>query len=254
MFIDVENLRYSLLNTYGQEPDIDAIVEKAKKYGRPSVMRAYADFSEHPPTLTRQLQVAGIEAINVPVKRTTRDIEGKQVERVKNAADMVLAVDALIEAFDADSDGKCKVFLLVTGDRDYVRLVTQLRNRCGQRVIVAGVPGSVAADLVRAAGEEDPVEVPAVEAVDSVTLKKAIVAMVRKGPSPLSYWTLRLIDQWCQDGRQSIPGTAKAKREAIGELKAEGVLISREIEVPNRGRVTETVLSEEEAKSRGYLK
>ena len=48
VFIDLENLRYSLLNLYGQEPSFIAIVEKAKTYGRPSVMRAYADFAEHP--------------------------------------------------------------------------------------------------------------------------------------------------------------------------------------------------------------
>ena len=79
VFVDFENLRYGLLNNFGQEPDIHAIVDKAKKYGRPSVMRAYADFSEHPSHLTRELQICGIEAINVPVKRTTFQKEGKPV-------------------------------------------------------------------------------------------------------------------------------------------------------------------------------
>jgi len=61
-------------------------------------MKAYADFSEHPSELNRALQVAGIEAINIPVKRTTYDKGDKSVERVKNAADMVLALDAVLEA------------------------------------------------------------------------------------------------------------------------------------------------------------
>jgi len=78
VFIDFENLRYGLLNNYGQEPNIMALVEKAKKYGRPSVMRAYADFTEHPPEITRRLQVAGVEAINIPVKRSTRSKGGRQ--------------------------------------------------------------------------------------------------------------------------------------------------------------------------------
>ena len=163
VFIDLENLRYGLLNAYGVEPDFTAIVEKARKYGRPSVIRAYADFTEHPSEITRQLQVAGIEAINVPVKRSSGERKGQPIDRIKNAADMVLALDAMTEALDADTAGKVKVFLLVTGDADYIKLVTLLRNRFDQRVMVVGVPGSIANDLVRAAGEGDPLDVPAVE-------------------------------------------------------------------------------------------
>lgn len=110
MFIDLENLRYGLLNNYGQEPDFAYLVEKAKKYGRPSIMRAYADFTEHPQEITRRLQIAGIESINIPVKRSTYSQGGKQIERIKNAADMVLALDAMIEALEADKSGISKVF------------------------------------------------------------------------------------------------------------------------------------------------
>ncbi len=160
VFIDFENLRYGLLNNHGLEPDLASIVEKAKKYGRPSLMRAYADFTEHPQPLSRALQIAGIEAINVPVKRTTYSGGGKPVERVKNAADMVLALDAVMEALAADSNKMAKIFLLVAGDRDYVKLVTLLKNRFGQRVVIAGVPGSVSGDLVQAAAESDSIDVP----------------------------------------------------------------------------------------------
>ena len=139
VFIDLENLRYSMLNIYGQEPDFTKVVEKAKKYGRPSVMRAYADFSEHPPNLRQQLHIAGIEAINVVVKRIKKPGKAKGIERVKNAADMFMALDAILEAADADSDGKVKTFILVTGDTDYIKLVTHLRNRFGQKVIITGV-------------------------------------------------------------------------------------------------------------------
>ncbi|MBI4676124.1 MAG: NYN domain-containing protein [Elusimicrobia bacterium] len=255
MFIDFENLRYSLLNLHGQEPDFGALVSKAMKYGRPSVMRAYADFSEHPPELRRRLDVAGIEAINVTVKRTTKPGPGgKPIERVKNAADMVLALDAVMQARDADKNGEKKIFLLVAGDRDYVKLVTLLRFQFGQRVIAIGVPGSMAADLVAATGEpQDPVEVPRVVAADPLEVRKMIVAMVHKGPAPLKYWTFKLIDSWAQDKRQAIPGTAKDKRDAIGQLEREGVLVKREQDVPNRGRLPVTHLDEATAKSLGYL-
>lgn len=253
MFIDLENFRYSMLNNHGQEPDISQLVEKAKKYGRPSVMKAYADFTEHPSDLTRLLQVAGIEAINVPVKRTEFTRSGTTVERVKNAADMVLALDAVIEALEADRDAKQKVFLVVSGDRDYVKLVTLLRNRFGQRVVIAGVPGCVAGDLVKAAGEDDPVEVHTSPPVDKNVLKCAIVAMIKRGPSPLRYWSLKLIDQWTQDARQDIPGIAKERRDVIGELVDDGILVREVIDDVKRGKVTQIVLAEELARERGYL-
>lgn len=254
MFIDLENLRYGMLNNHGQEPDFGALVDKAKKYGRPSIMRAYADFTEHPPELSRTLQIAGIEAINIPVKRSTYPKGSGVIERVKNAADMVLALDAVMEAHSADANRISKVFLLVTGDRDYVKLVTLLRNRFGQRVVVAAVPGTISADLVKAAGEADPVDVPPRVAVDKGDLKRSIVAMVKKGPKPLDYWSLKTIDQWAQDPRQNVPGTAKERRDAIHELVQEGVLVRQEIERPKRGgRVMQAVLDEERAKQLGYL-
>lgn len=251
VFIDFENLRYGLLNNYGQEPDIMALVEKAKKYGRPSIMRAYADFTEHPPEITRRLQVAGVEAINVPVKRSTRSRGGRQVERIKNAADMVLALDAMIEALEADKNRNSKIFLLVTGDADYVKLVTHLRNRFGQRVVIAGVPGSIANDLITAAGEPpDPVEVAAWSPIDRAVLKKALVAMVKRGPAPLTYWSLKIIDQWSQDSRQGIPGNAKEKRDTIAELVNEGVFVTS---AAPTGKAIQAQLDETKAQELGYL-
>lgn len=253
VFIDLENLRYGLLKSYGQEPDFASLVEKAKKYGRPSIMRAYADFTEHPEEITRRLQIAGIESINIPVKRRTYSQAGKQIERVKNAADMVLALDAMIDALEADKSSISKVFFLVTGDRDYVKLVTLLRNRFGQRVVIVGVPGSVAGDLVNAAGEDDPIEVAKPKPVDKQILKRAIVDMVKKGPTPLSYWTLKTIDQWSQDNRQSIPGTTKERRDVIGLLVEEGVLTEEEIETKNKRCVISIVLDEKHARQLKYL-
>ncbi len=253
VFVDFENLRYGLLNDYGQEPEFQPLVEKAKKYGRPSVMRAYADFSEHPAELMRELQVCGIEAINVPVKRSTYTKGTKSVERVKNAADMVLALDAVMEAIESDTSGKQKTFLVVSGDRDYVKLVTLLRNRFGQRVVICGVPGSVSEDLVTAAGEADHLEVTQEAPVEKEALKKAIVAMVKKGPSPLRYWTLKVIDQWSQDARSHIPGTAKERRDAIGELLEEQVLLRQSRDDETKGRITEAILDEGKARELGYI-
>jgi uncharacterized LabA/DUF88 family protein len=253
MFIDLENLRYGLLNNYGQEPNFAYLVDKAKKYGRPSMMRAYADFSEHPSEINRQLQVVGIEAINIPVKRISITKRTGVVERVKNAADMVLALDAITEALAADMSQKVKVFLIVTGDRDYIRLITLLRNKFGQRVVVCGVPGCVSSDLEDAAGEKDHVEVTRTEPTDMQQLKSALVAMVKRGPSPLAYWAVKVIDQWAQSPKQSIPGTAKERRDGIGQLLDEGVFVRQPRSDPKRGQVMETILDEGKAKSGKYI-
>jgi len=254
VFIDLENLRYGLLNYHGIEPDFQGLVEKARKYGRPSIMRAYADFSEHPSELNRALQVAGIEAINIPVKRTISDRGGKSVERVKNAADMVLALDAVLEAIEAYTARRNKVFLIVSGDRDYVKLVTILRNRYDQRVVIAGVPGQVAGDLVAAAGgEKDLIEIKQLPVADKHSIKEKIVKMVKGGPAPLKYWSVRLIDQWAQDSRQNIPGTAKDRRDAISELLREEVIAMKVRVDEKRGQVNEAILDDAKAKALKYL-
>lgn len=214
-------------------------------------MRAYADFSEHPDGMTRQLQVVGIEAINVPVKRLQFTRGEKQVERIKNAADMVMALDAILEAADADADGKSKVFLLVTGDADYIKLVTQLKNRFGQQVVIAGVPGSIGTDLVTAAGKEDSIDVKPYKPVNPEVIKKAIVAMVKKGPAPLKFWSVKLIDKWCQTDHNKIPGTAKENRDAIHSLLDENVLVRQEIDlsiIGKKGTANEAILDVQRAK------
>ncbi len=257
VFIDLENLRYSMLNIYGQEPDFTKVVEKAKKYGRPSVMRAYADFSEHPPNLRQQLHIAGIEAINVVVKRIKKPGKAKGIERVKNAADMFMALDAILEAADADSDGKVKTFILVTGDTDYIKLVTHLRNRFGQKVIITGVEGAIGEDLLSSADGKDPIDCEIPEPADMQALKTAIVKMVKKGCTPsLKFWSVRIIDQWSQSPRQNISGTVREKRDALHELLDEKVLIRDDIDLSIIGKVgtgKQVILDEAKAKESKYL-
>ncbi|HEV2173128.1 MAG TPA: NYN domain-containing protein [Nitrospira sp.] len=252
VLIDLENLRYGMLNNYGLEPNFLTLVEKARKHGRPSVMKAYADFSEHPDDVQRALDVAGIEATNISVKRIKKVIGGESIERVTNAADMVLALDAVAQAVEADRSKQPKTFLLVTGDRDYIKLVTLLRNWFGQRVIIVGVPGSVSGDLVTAAGETDHIEVTRSAPVDKTALKTQIVVMVTKRPPTMSFWTLKIIDQWTQDSRQSMPGTAIERRQALSDLVTEGVLKQRERQYKGKP-VREAFLDEDTARKLGYL-
>ena len=49
---------------------------------------------------------------------------------MKNAADMVLALGAVTQALEADNTGKKKTFIIITGDRDYIKLATLLNSDC----------------------------------------------------------------------------------------------------------------------------
>src|SRR6476620_7589583 len=173
VFVDLENIRYSTINSFGREPDPLVWRDKALNYGLMAVARAYADFDQHPAAIRTRLEVAGFEAQHFAAKRAT-DSQGR--ERVVSRSDLNFAVDIINTALarpDIDT------FLLFTGDKDFIRLVTTLRNRLGRRVIICGVPGSVSPDLVAAAGEEDEITMPDSPDID-IEVIQAIDRYVRQ--------------------------------------------------------------------------
>ncbi|HEV2067039.1 MAG TPA: NYN domain-containing protein [Thermomicrobiales bacterium] len=152
VFIDFENIRYSTINSFGREPDPLTWRDKALQYGLMSVARAYADFDQHPPHVRTRLDVAGFELHHYPVKRS-RDATGR--DKITSRSDLNLVIDIINTALVRPD---IEIFLLFTGDKDFIRLVTSLRNRLGKRVVICGVPGSISPDLVAAAGESDTIE------------------------------------------------------------------------------------------------
>jgi len=173
VFVDFENIRYSTINSFGREPDPLAWRDKALKYGLMTVARAYADFDQHPQQIRTRLDVAGFEAHHYPVKRTT-DSHGR--EKIASRSDLNLVVDIINTALVRPD---IELFLLFSGDKDFIRLVTTLRNRLGKRVIICGVPGSVSPDLVAAAGEEDMIEMAQSADID-IAVIKAIDTYIRQ--------------------------------------------------------------------------
>jgi uncharacterized LabA/DUF88 family protein len=165
VFVDFENIRYSTINSFGREPDPITWRDKALKYGLMAVARAYADFDQHPLPVRNRLDVAGFEAQHYPAKRTT-DNQGR--EKIVSRSDLNFAIDIINTAL-ARPD--IKTFLLFTGDKDFIRVVTTLRNRLGKRVVISGVPGSVSPDLVAAAGEEDALQMSQSVDVDLAVIK-----------------------------------------------------------------------------------
>ena len=146
-----KNIRYSFLNVYQIEPNVAAFIEKAKKHGRVSVAMAYADFNEHPQWVRRGLDVAGIAARDIPVRRFVRDGQ----ERLKSSADLHMLMDIMETALDRP---QVTTYVLMTGDSDYIRVIAWIKNRFDKRVIICGVPGTISTDLVAAAGESDHLE------------------------------------------------------------------------------------------------
>jgi uncharacterized LabA/DUF88 family protein len=172
-FVDFENIRYSTINSFGQEPNPLSWRDKALSYGLMAVARAYADFDQHPPNMRMKLDVAGFEAQHYPAKRTS-DAQGR--EKIQSRADLNFVIDVINTALTRPD---IETFLLFTGDKDFIRLVTTLRNRLGKRVVICGVPGSVSPDLVAAAGAEDPLQIAQSADVDKQVVR-AIDAYVRQ--------------------------------------------------------------------------
>jgi uncharacterized LabA/DUF88 family protein len=160
LFVDWENIRYSMLNLHGQEPDPIKLRDKALKYGPLVVAKAYADFSEHD-GFRRRLDVAGIESEHYPVKITNG--------RRQSSADVQMVIDIIDTVLDRP---QVRTFILMTGDRDFIRIAARLRNRFGKSVVVSGVPGSMSHDLVQAGSIDDPLEVTSVYDRDKALIRK----------------------------------------------------------------------------------
>lgn len=153
LFIDFENIRFGTLNAYGVEPRASLLIETARKYGLVNIARAYADFEDFPSDVLRDLQVSGITAVNVQAHQVG--------DRKKSGADMDMLIDIIETMLDRAA---IPTLILMTGDRDFLRVVTMARNRFGKEVIISGVPGTVSYDLISAAsGNFDPLEIPGME-------------------------------------------------------------------------------------------
>ena len=218
LFIDFENIRYGLKNNHRQEPDPKKLMEKALKYGRVRVAQAYADFREHPEEVRSRLDVAGIQARDIPLRRFIN----QGVERVKSTADLHMVMDIIETVLDRP---QVETFVLMTGDRDFIRPVTWLRNRFGKRVIVVGVPGTISDDLISAASEADPVEVEEVSADVVADLKLELIRMVERMRPPHGFLTYTLIRKWALDRRSGLAATEKEIATALSELITDAVLL-----------------------------
>ncbi len=148
LYIDWENIKYSLLNKENRLPNAMAIKEAAAKYGRVVAAKAYANWQEGQHLRDpNDLYSAGIEPIYVPTTILGFTDLPDGAPRRKNSVDVKLAVDCVDASL---SNPNITTFVLVTGDGDFVHLINTLRLR-GKRVVVVGTSWSTSWQLTSSA-------------------------------------------------------------------------------------------------------
>ncbi len=187
LFIDFENIRYSLLNTQHREPDPQELINIARKYGIVMVAKAYADWTRQPEMFKGSLTAAMIDRVDCPAKQrdrlrqvSVRDASDSGIwssssvnipvqtagdeevnhfsgssqsvyttqSSTQSTVDLNMLMDIIETVFDRPN---ISTFVLMTGDRDFTRICARLKLRLNKNVIVAGVPGTVSRDLLSAA-------------------------------------------------------------------------------------------------------
>ena len=148
LYIDWENIKYSLQNKESRLPNAVALKEAAAKYGRVVLAKAYANWQEGQHLRDpNDLYSAGIEPIYVPTVILGFGDLPDGAPRRKNSVDVKLAVDCVDASL---SNPNIATFVLVTGDGDFVHLINTLRLR-GKKVVVVGTSWSTSWQLTSSA-------------------------------------------------------------------------------------------------------
>ncbi len=145
VFMDYENIYWSMKQQYGTSPDVVKLISSLRELGEQKhgggpvcLMQAYADFDhEEFRGLLSDLQRRSVEPRHVFSKNYD---DGTR----KNAADIEMSLDALEMMYNrADID----VFILVCGDRDMIQVIRKLRAR-GKLVHVVAVEKTMSKDVM----------------------------------------------------------------------------------------------------------
>jgi uncharacterized LabA/DUF88 family protein len=80
LFIDFENIRYSLINVQHREPDPQELIALARRFGTVMVARAYADWTRQPEFFKGSLTAAMIDRVDCPAKVRERFRQAPQFQ------------------------------------------------------------------------------------------------------------------------------------------------------------------------------
>lgn len=145
IFIDWENIYISTVTEYNSKPNVSAILEKSREFGRIVSATAYADwtdgdFRQAPPTLySNGISPRYISARYFP--------GGRSQKRRTNSIDVMLAVEC---SDFLHKHPQVDTYVLVTGDGDFIPLVSLLRSQ-GKTVVVIGVSEATSYHLIESA-------------------------------------------------------------------------------------------------------
>jgi uncharacterized LabA/DUF88 family protein len=157
MFIDWENIKYSLLNRDNRLPNVQALKEAAGRFGRVISAKAYANWQEGQNLRDpNDLYSVGIEPIYVPtifIGAGDSGVDGGL--RRKNSVDIKLAVDVMEFAHVGTN---VQTYVFVTGDGDFIHLVNALRSR-GKTVVIIGTSWNTSWQLTSSADKFIPYDV-----------------------------------------------------------------------------------------------
>ncbi len=135
--IDYENLFYSSQNLYSRYPDLELLIKLCKERGRIASCQAYADWTKFQDKIP-ELFKAGIQPVFSPVSKTG-----------KSSADTIICVQTMRLFY---TNPNLDSLLLVSGDRDFIPLVVELRSM-GKKVFLVGINGSYSKDLKEVSDE-----------------------------------------------------------------------------------------------------
>jgi uncharacterized protein (TIGR00288 family) len=147
VFIDFENVYVSVREKLDETPDFESIMDRCTDLGRVVIARAYADWYRFP-RITSALYANGIEPMYVPTYYYDKEM-GRTGRAIKNSVDMNLCIDAMKTLFLNNNIDK---FVLITGDRDFIPLVSSIRQQ-GKEVIIIGIGGAASTHLAQSADE-----------------------------------------------------------------------------------------------------
>lgn len=144
VFLDYENIYYSLANQY-EDVDtlffdvINASMSELEQRTESLVImrRVYAPFSSHRfANSVDELALQGFSAVHVIA------------DEHKNSSDLMLAVDVIETLYTKPN---VDVFLIIGGDRDFIPIVGKLKE-AAKKVFVCSMPGSLSGDLASICG------------------------------------------------------------------------------------------------------
>lgn len=167
IFVDYENLFYSMYNKFQAQPDPMDFIRIARQYGQIMSARAYGDFEKNPYIKNEvpKLRAASFEVVHT----RTELVGGKE----KSYTDFKIVEDLFVFK---EENRDVENIILATGDGHFSNIVARMKIRDGKRVIVVGVKGSISRELQMSAGRDDVVEIIGISyEVESEDLKRFIL-------------------------------------------------------------------------------